>query len=385
MFCCGTHPVPKFKIADIVRRSSKKLAEKHPLTLDQRRLLGSIAKCRTPALGGHLHVCQSCGLPHPVYHSCRKRGCPNCQALAQEKWIAARAEKILPVRHFHVVFTLPSELRTLAQTHPATVYNIFFKVISDVIEELGNTWLNASLGWTMVLHTWTRELGYHPHIHALVTAGGLLLNESAFRRVHENYLFPGEVMGLLLQGKMLSTLESKFQAGSFPELTPSGFDSLAKSARRKHGWVVHLEPPFRDASHLLAYLGRYVHRIAISDSRIIDNNDGKVTFKTRNEKTKTLDEVEFLNRFVQHVLPGGFHKVRHGGLYASTRPGGRLDKARAILEAEAGQVAESASKPPRDQSKEGPNRCKCPNCGGPLEKTSVRIPALRAPPGDRNE
>ena len=293
------HPVPKFKIADIVRRSSKKLAEKHPLTLDQRRLLGSIAKCRTPALGGHLYVCQSCGLPHPVYHSCRKRGCPNCQALAQEKWIAARAEKILPVRHFHVVFTLPSELRALARSHPGVVYDAFFKVVSEVIEELGKDWLNASPGWTMVLHTWTRELGYHPHIHALVTAGGLLLDESRFRHVRGNYLFPGEVMGLLLQGKMLNALRNQFQAGAFPELAPSEFDSLAGSTKRKQGWVVHLEPPFRDASHLLAYLGRYVHRIAISDSRIIDNSNERVVFKTRNGKTKMLGEVEFLHRFIQ--------------------------------------------------------------------------------------
>lgn len=389
MPCCGTHPVPKFKIADIVRRSSKKLADTHTLTLDQKRLLGAIAKCRTPALGGHLHVCQSCGLEHPVYHSCRKRGCPNCQGLAQEKWIAAREEKILPVRHFHIILTLPSELRQLAQRHPVDVYNAFFDVIGQVFEELGRTWHGATFGWTMVLHTWTRELGYHPHIHVLVTAGGLLLDQSAFRHVRENYLFPGEVMGLLLQGKMLDGLLKLFEHGSFPEMTSSEFHALSKSARRKHGWVVHLEPPFRDASHLLGYLGRYVHRIAISDSRIVDNAGGLVTFTTRNGETKTLDEVEFLFRFVQHVSPSGFHKVRHGGLYASTRKGGRLEKARVLLVLESERNDEPVSALPKSKAKDRcdhltSERYTCPNCGGVLEKTNVRIPALRAPPGGDN-
>jgi len=295
-------------------------------------------------------------------------------------------EKILPTRHFHIILTLPSELRKLTKMHPAVVYNAFFKVISEVMEELGRTWMDATLGWTMVLHTWNRELGYHPHIHVLATAGGLLQDESAFQHVHSHYLFPGEVMGLLLQGKMLDALSKQFQACAFPEITLPEFFALSRSARRKHGWVVHLEPPFRDASHLLDYLGRYVHRIAISNSRILENSGGNVTFETKDEQTKTLSEVEFLHRFVQHVLPSGFHKVRHGGLYASTRKGGRFEKARNLLAAEAGHDLTAVARCKQNKAKERleknqSERNTCPSCGGFLEKTNVRIPALRAPPG----
>jgi len=241
------------------------------------------------------------------------------------------------------------------------------------MEELGRTWMNATLGWTMVLHTWTRELCYHPHIHVLATAGGLLLDGSAFHHVQSHYLFPGEVMGLLLQGKMLDTLRKQFQTGAFPEITLSEFLALSRSARRKNGWVVHLEPPFRDASHLLDYLGRYVHRIAISDSRILDNSNGNVTFETKDKKTKTLSEVEFLHRFVQHVLPGGFHKVRHGGLYASTRKGGRLEKARNLLVAEVERGLTAVAEPKQNKAKDK------------LEKNTIRtqhMPQLRGVPGE---
>jgi hypothetical protein len=238
-----------------------------------------------------------------------------------------------------------------------------------------------TLGWTMVLHTWRRDLEYHPHIHTMATAGGLLLDQSAFKSVDGKYLFPGKVMGLLLQGKMLQGLRKLFECGAFPEWTLSGFNALANSAVREDGWVVHLEPPFRDASHLLGYLGRYVYRIAISDSRIVENAQGRVTFHTKDGKTKTLDEVEFLHRFVQHVLPSGFHKVRHGGLYASTRPGGGLEKARNLLLAEKEETP-SQQAPVRKPSEIPIGRAHtCPNCGGKLERTRVHIPALRAPPG----
>jgi hypothetical protein len=149
----GAPPRPKYRIADIVRLHRRDLEAKHVLTLGQRRLLGAIAVCRTPALGGRLHLCASCGTEHPVYHSCRKRGCPNCQALAQERWIAARAARILPVRHFHVTWTLPSELRRLAKGHPTDLYNAFFRIVGEVLGELGRTWYGADLGWTLVLHT----------------------------------------------------------------------------------------------------------------------------------------------------------------------------------------------------------------------------------------
>jgi hypothetical protein len=377
----AAHPRPEHRIADIVRRHRKALEAKHVLSLGQRRLLGSIAVCRTPALGGRLHLCPSCGSEHPVYHSCRKRGCPNCQALAQEKWIAARTERILPVRHFHVVFTLPSELRRLARGHPADLYNAFFRIVGEILGELGRTWYGADLGWTLVLHTWKRDLGHHPHIHALVTAGGLSPNGSSFRHVPGKYLFPGEVMGRLLRGKMLDALRGLFDHDAFPELDPASLGALMASLARHPSWVVHAEPPFRDATHLLGYLGRYVHRIAISDSRLKAVTSERVTFTTRHGRTASLDPVAFLQRFVQHVLPDGFHKVRHGGLYGSARAGGRLERARSLLERE--MPPEKKHKVPAAEAVERLvlNGRRCPACDGLLVKTNILILRPRAPPG----
>lgn len=382
----AVHPRPKYRISDIVRRHRKALEASTFLSHDQRRLLGSIVACRTPALGGHLHLCSACDTLHPVYHSCCKRGCPNCQALAQEKWIAVRAERILPVRHFHVVFTLPSELRRLARGHPVDVYNAFFRVVGEILGELGLTWYNASLGWTLVLHTWKRDLGYHPHLHVLVTAGGLSLDGTTFHQVSNTYLFPGNVMGELLRGKMLDALRKLFAKGAFPEWTEEVFSAVMEGAASHPQWVAHAESPFRDASHLLGYLGRYVHRIAISDSRLKEVTPDRVTFTTRYGKTASMHPVTFLQRFVQHGLPQGFHKVRHGGLYASTRKGGRLDQARAILEQARDPVEAAIHKTKTAETREKlifKGHC-CPDCGEIMAKTSVVIPRQRSPPGGWN-
>jgi hypothetical protein len=306
--------------------------------------------------------------------------------LAQERWISARAERILPIRHFHVTFTLPSELRRLARGHATDVYNAFFRIVGEILGELGLTWFNANLGWTLVLHTWRRDLGYHPHIHALVTAGGLLQDGSAFRHVIGTYLFPGEVMGELLRGKMLDALWKLFAKGVFPEWTEEAFGAVMAGAASHPQWVVHAEPPFRDASHLLGYLGRYVHRIAISDSRLKEVTPDRVTFTTKDGKTASMRPVTFLHRFVQHVLPQGFHKVRHGGLYASTRKGGRLDQARELLERE---IKPEKAKKQKSNTTETVEKLTfkghgCPNCGGIMERTRVSIPMLRAPPGGTN-
>jgi hypothetical protein len=379
----AAHARPAYRIADIVRFHRKALEASHVLSLDQRRLIGAIASCRTPALGGHLYHCPKCETEHSVYRSCCKRGCPNCQALAQEKWIAARAERILPIRHFHVVFTLPSQLRRLARGHPTDVYNAFFRIVGEVLEELGRTHYGVQFGWTAVLHTWKRDLGYHPHIHVLVTAGGLLLDGSVFLPIRETYLFSGAAMGQMLQGKMMAALRRFFAEGAFPEQEAEGFEALMTGIWRPKGWVVHVEAPFRDASHLLSYLGRYVYRIAISDSRLREVTPDKVTFATKDGKTESLHPVMFLHRFLQHVLPQGFHKVRHGGLYAGTRKGGRLDQTRALLEKELDPIEVETQRTKTTETLEILvfEGHRCPVCNEIMMKTSVSIPRHRAPPG----
>ncbi len=296
--------------------------------------LSPIEVCRTAALGGHVDVCRSCGYEHPAYNSCRNRHCPKCQGLAQEKWITARSERILPVRHFHVVFTMPAELRPLARFAPEEVFAALFQVASKTLLELGASRIHARLGATMVLHTWTRDLRFHPHVHAIVTAGGFDAEQGVWNPSSKNYLFPINVMGALLRGKMMSALRRLHADGIFARFDafddPEGFDRLmAKVAKKK--WLVYAKKPFREARHVLEYLGRYTHRVAISNSRLVKVTKNAVIFRTKNGGTVTLPPDEFVRRFSQHVLPDRFHKIRHYGLYAGCHAENILGVVRELL------------------------------------------------------
>lgn len=362
---------PRYDIADIVKAHRPELERQHRLSRSQKRVLTLISLCRTAALGGHLEVCSGCGREHPVYNSCRNRHCPKCQALAQQKWIGARAERILPVPHFHTVFTPPSELRPLAMRHPTEVYAALFRAVSELLLELGRTDLKATLGLTMVLHTWTRDLRFHPHVHVLVTAGGLSLDGQRFIQVRKDYLFNVKVMGKLLRGKMLDALRKLRRKGVFPELSHRAFNRLMASLAAHKSWVVYAKAPFRRSQHVLSYLGRYTHRVGIANSRLLDAGPTHVTFRTKGKQTATLHPVAFLRRFLQHILPGGFHKIRHAGLYASAQPGRLLDQARALLPLpkphwEAQPVAADA-------------RRTCAHCGGIILRLPLTAMA-RSPP-----
>jgi hypothetical protein len=369
----------KFDIGDIVRRHRAALVALHPLTRGQMRVLTDIGQCRTAALGGHVDHCPSCGYEHPSYNSCRNRHCPKCQALAQEKWIAQRNERLLDVGHFHVVFTLPSELRFLAKVAPREVFDALFHAVADTLLELGKSRLDALVGATLVLHTWNRELGFHPHVHAIVTAGGLALDGKSFRRSQRKYLFPVKVMGKLLRGKLLASLSKAYAANTFAHVDafrdPRAFGALvAKLA--KLSWNVYAKAPFDTAKHVVAYLGRYTHRVGIANGRLLDVTDDRVVFRTRGEATKTLDPVDFLWRFVQHVLPDGFHKIRHVGLYASPH---KLSMARE-------QLGMGAPVPQTDVSWQqklleltGRDVLRCPLCLAPLCREPL-LPLARAPP-----
>ena len=382
----------RFDMADIVRRHRVTLEAGQRLSVAQRRVLSAIETCRTPALGGHVECCPSCGLEWACYHSCRNRHCPKCQALAQERWIAARTERLLPVGHFHVVFTLPSQLRKLAKYRPRALFGALFAAASETLLELGQSKLEARLGITMVLHTWTQELRFHPHVHAIVTAGGLALDGSRWRPSSSKYLFAVEAMGALLRGKMMAALRALHARGRFEGFDdfedPEGFDRLLARLATLD-WVIYAKKPFRRVDHVLGYLGRYTHRVAIANSRLVDVTAEAVTFRIKNGKTVTLPPVEFVRRFVQHVLPDRFHKIRHYGLYAGTmaRPGGLLDTARALLAASA-VVSASLGAPPRPVSWRrqlleltGRDVTRCPRCHGLLVRRAV-LPASapRAPP-----
>ena len=374
---------PRFDIADIVRQHRAELEAEQWLSATESRVLSAIERCRTAVLGGHVEVCRSCGHEQPAYNSCRNRHCPKCQCLAQERWIAARSERLLPVRHFHVVFTLPSQLRALCRRAPRALFEALFRCASETLLELGQSRLGATLGVTMVLHTWTRDLRFHPHVHAIVTAGGV--DERGAWLPTKNYLFPVEVMGELLRGKMLGQLRRLQRAGLLNPIReledPEAFDRLmARLAKTR--WVVYAKSPFRRVEHVLAYLGRYTHRVAISNGRLVDVTPSSVSFRTKDGKTQTVTPVEFLRRVIQHVLPDGFKKIRHYGLYSSAARG-TLELARAPLLAGASAPTTSAPCPTWQQllrELTGRDVERCGKCGGPIERVPIDRRTARGPP-----
>jgi predicted Zn-ribbon and HTH transcriptional regulator len=274
-------PCSGLELADLVRLHGKTLAGRCVLSPEQHATLRDIERCRTAVLGGHLDVCTECGYEKPSYNSCRNRHCPKCQALAQARWIETRVERILPVHYFHVVFTLPSELRAVAKRFREKVFDLLFASASQTLLELGNDpeRLGAELGVTMVLHTWTRDLRFHPHVHAIVTGGGL--SEEGSRWV------------------------------------PSR-------------WVVYAKRPFGGPEQVIRYLGRYTHRVGISNTRLVSMDDRNVTFRTKTGVV-TLEGVAFLARFLQHVLPPRFVKIRHYGLHSASHAKTRLVVAKDLL------------------------------------------------------
>lgn len=381
---------PRFDIAEIVRQHRTALEAEIHLTPAQSRVLSAIALCRTAALGGYVDTCPSCGFEHPAYNSCRNRHCPKCQALRQEHWIAARSERLLPVRHFHVVFTLPSEIRSLAKAYRSKIFGALFSAASETLADLGESRLQARLGVTMVLHTWTRDLRFHPHVHALVTAGGLAEDTSHWIP-RNKYLFPVEVMGQLLQGKMMAALRELHVKGTFATFKdftePDSFDRLIQKLASTH-WNVYAKKPFGRVDHVMKYLGRYTHRVGMANSRLVDVRDDAVTFRTKDGKTATLSPVEFLRRFVQHVLPEGFHKIRHYGLYAGAADAARRQALEFLNPSTPASVVaqeETVSKSWEEdlQLFTGRDVNRCPRCGGLIERRAVVATPTRGPPATR--
>lgn len=367
----------RFDIADIVRTHRKELEASQWVNSRQRRVLTDIAQCRTEALGGHLEQCTACEYEQPVYHSCRNRHCPKCQGLAQERWIDQQRQRMLDVSHFHVVFTLPTELRPLAAFAPRIVYDAMFRVVGRTLLEFGQSNWDATLGATLVLHTWTRELLAHPHIHAIVTAGGLSTDAKRFFHCHPKYIFPIAALAKVFRAKLIDALWMAYRAESFDGFSdfddPQGFSYLMR--RLPKDWVVYAKPSFDRGEHVLQYLGRYTHRVGIANSRLVDVTDEAVTFRTKNGKTTTVAPVEFLRRFIRHVLPDGFHKIRHVGLNISVT---KREAARAAL----GETSSPLSDKTWQQrlvERTGADVFRCPRCKAQLRCTPLDTRS-RSPP-----
>jgi len=312
------------------------LAARHHLSPEQRRLFRDVRVCRTAALGGHRYVCEDCGHGVPVYNSCLNRNCPTCQALDQARWIEARKARLLPVGHHHVVFTLPSQLRPLARRNPRAVFGLLFDAVRETLTVLSREHLGVQFGVTAVLHTWTRTLLFHPHVHCIVTAGGLTLDGDRWVD-RTGFLLPVDLVKAFFRGRILHHLARRRRRGELllpGEVAPtnrSAWDRLIWSLPKPPKWCVNIQKPFGRSAHVVEYLGRYTHRIAISDFRMVSADDAAVRFRTHDDDVESLAPFAFLDRFLMHVLPKGLHKIRHFGLYAAASVRGRLQTARALL------------------------------------------------------
>lgn len=300
---------PKTDLAEIFTRHLEHYESRYAGDYDQRRAAWHIMDCRTAALGGHAGLCNACGHVQVHYNSCRDRHCPKCQTLTKERWLEKRKAELLPVHYFHVVFTLPHEINPLAAYHAKTVYDMLFRSASDTLKQFAKDRLKEEIGFMAILHTWDQKLNRHIHIHCIVPA--VCLNK-------KRYLFPVKALSLVFRGKFMEDLKKSFRQGL---LTSDGQMELIKSLWAKK-WVVYAKPPFQKPEDVLEYLGRYTHRVAISNNRIISLKDGKVTIAYRNRKagtneTLSLDAVEFIRRFMQHILPSGFMKIRSYGFLAN--------------------------------------------------------------------
>ncbi len=322
-------------MGDVVRAYGDALRETSALTSTQHQLLRALARCRTAALGGHLAVCDTCGHATPVYNSCRNRHCPTCQSLEQHRWLEARRERILPTRYFHVVFTLPEALRAVVRFNREALFTMLFRAASQTLLALARDprRLGALPAITMVLHTWTRELVFHPHLHAVVSAGGLSPDGTRWVPTKGDYLFPVKVLAKLFRGKLRAALIEGLASGvvTLPsESAPDVLDQL-RTALYRTNWVVYAKAPFGGAEQVYAYLGRYTHRVGLSNARLRAMDERGVTFATKGGRELTLPGVEFLRRFLDHVLPKGFTRIRHYGLLAPCHATTTLEQARALL------------------------------------------------------
>jgi len=356
--------VPAISLAEIVRHVGPELEQNRPLTAAQRRALRAIVNCRTPAMGGHLDGCTRCGFRHLVWHSCRNRHCPRCQSEARQRWLEARKREILALPYFHVVFTVPEVLNAFALAAPRLFYDILFRAASESLLVIGRDpqRLGLQLGFLAVLHTWGQTLTLHPHLHCVVAGGGFSVGDKRFRAVpNEKFLLPVRVLSRFFRGRFLELLGQALRADDKLRARTAHVDVIALLMQaRAVEWVVYAKPPFGGPAQVLAYLARYTHRIAISEHRLIAFDGQSVRFHYKDyrdhnrQKVMTLDAVEFLRRFLLHVLPDRFVRIRHYGFLGNRVRAQSLSRAREQLPSFPSIAAAPNATPPTRV---------CPRCG----------------------
>jgi len=383
------------EVADLIRTAGAAFIERnrHWLSWKHVKVLLAIARCRTAALGGHLDECTRCGHRAISYNSCRNRHCPKCQTSARERWIAARRRELLPMRYVHVVFTLPRELAPLALQNKKVIYDLLFRASAETLLEVARDpkHLGAEIGFFSVLHTWNQKLGLHPHVHCVVPAGGLSPDHTRWIKPRYAFFLPVKVLSRVFRGKFVAALKCAFREnrltfqGSLTLLAqPKIFTSWLRPLFRKD-WVVYSKRPFGGPEYVLQYLGRYTHRVAISNHRLVSFADGKVTFRWRDsahlneQKLLTLPLDEFLRRFLLHLLPKRFVRIRNFGFLANRR--------RTVSLPLCFQLLPPRSAPQTGQDSSTADATKdlwcCPRCAGPMVVIERLTPAeiqLRSPP-----
>ncbi len=334
--------------AQILRSYGKSYLQAHPTSPEQRKVIRDVTHCRTQILGGHLETCRNrCGYERMWFHSCRNRHCPKCQNLQKTRWLLARSQKLLPTSYLHVVVTLPHELNPLVLQNRRLLYNLLFEAASEGLIELAKGWnrLGALPGFTAILHTWTQELTFHPHLHLVVTAGGVSLQGDRWIPAKNNFLVPVRALAKMVRGKFLDRLDKAFgqeQLRFTGKIVGSGNPAVFKRWVRKlrrTKWVVYAKGPFGGPRHVFSYLGHYTHRVAISNQRLLAFDGQTITFRARENRNPgthrlvRLDAREFIRRFLLHVLPHGFVRIRRFGLIPSRNVQSKLNNASRLLHA----------------------------------------------------
>ena len=385
---------PRLELAAIVRQYGDLYRRTHRLTSVQHRALRAIAICRTAALGGHQETCDRCGAVRITYHSCRNRHCPKCQTLTTERWLAARRADLLPIPYFHVVFTLPHDVNALAQGNPRVIYALLFRAAADTLLTFGRDprHLGGTIGITAILHTWGQNLSQHLHLHCLVTGGALAADGSRWITGRSSFLFPVRALSTIFRAKYLASLQHAFDAGHlhFAEGTAKLASRTAfrgfLGGLRTVDWIVYAKRPFAGPEQVVAYLGRYTHRVALSNDRLAELGDGYVRFRWKDYadhdrvKILTLKADEFLRRFLLHVVPRGFMRIRHFGLLANRTRRQTLTRCRHLLGQLPMNDAPSESVAELMHRLTGIDLGRCPVCGeGRMQVTAIVV-QLTPPP-----
>jgi hypothetical protein len=379
-------------VADIVRQHGDRFLETHRawVTGQHRRVLRAIAQCRTAALGGHRDRCEQCAQPALSYNSCRDRHCPKCLTAARNAWVAAREEELLPVGYVHLVFTMPEPLARLALRNKRVVYDLLFRAAAATLLQVAAnpTRLGAAIGGLMVLHTWGQRLQHHPHVHCVVPAGGLSPDGARWIHARPTFFLPVKVLRQVFRGKLVAGLRDAFRQGRLP--FPGALETLAREpacrawlrSLYRQAWVVYAKPPFGSPAHVLHYLARYTHRVAISNHRLVAVTDDSVSFRWKDYRhgdqirTLRLDVHEFIRRFLVHILPKRFVRIRYFGLLAPRCRPHDLATCRAALAVVPAPPATEPSVPAQPRS-----TWPCPRCGAPMrivERLTARQLLLEA-------